>query len=184
MFICFWKLSNSVSSPVLLLSCAWRSLFENLSIPFGYFFFLVCETPSLPFLHKRKQTQNILLLTVLYDCCIWKMNNTNHNHSNNYSSTSSSSSRPSSSNKKFRKSELARLNNSDTPIHENGAGRGHTGHLKGKNGADDDVDLILRVQDSTQSVVTREMCYYCFDVLYTHLYNKSHPNRPSFSNNS
>ncbi|KAH9391544.1 AMME chromosomal region protein 1-like [Tyrophagus putrescentiae] len=28
-----------------------------------------------------------------------------------------------------------------------------------------------------------EMCYFCFDVLYAHLYHKSSPSRPTFTNN-
>ncbi|KAI2800340.1 AMME chromosomal region protein 1-like [Blomia tropicalis] len=37
---------------------------------------------------------------------------------------------------------------------------------------------------SRQMVATIEMCYYCFDILYANLYQKSQPARPTFTNNS
>ncbi|XP_075587036.1 uncharacterized protein CG5902 [Dermatophagoides farinae] len=33
-------------------------------------------------------------------------------------------------------------------------------------------------------VASNEMCYFCFDVLYAHLYQKSSPGRPNFANKS
>ncbi|XP_017491106.1 PREDICTED: AMME syndrome candidate gene 1 protein-like, partial [Rhagoletis zephyria] len=36
---------------------------------------------------------------------------------------------------------------------------------------------------TSQLVASMEMCYFCFDVLYAHLYHKSSPSRPTFTNN-
>mgnify|MGYP000061773231 CR=1 FL=1 len=33
-------------------------------------------------------------------------------------------------------------------------------------------------------VASNEMCFFCFDVLYAHLYQKTSPGRPNFANNS
>lgn len=38
-------------------------------------------------------------------------------------------------------------------------------------------------QQQQQLVASLEMCYFCFDVLYAHLYHKNSPSRPTFTNN-
>ncbi|KAH9511730.1 AMME chromosomal region protein 1-like [Dermatophagoides farinae] len=37
---------------------------------------------------------------------------------------------------------------------------------------------------TTSLVASNEMCFFCFDVLYAHLYHKQPPGRPDFTNNS
>lgn len=40
------------------------------------------------------------------------------------------------------------------------------------------------ITNGTGTVALPEMCFFCFDVLYSHLYNLAPPKTPSFSNDA
>lgn len=44
--------------------------------------------------------------------------------------------------------------------------------------------VIVRPPDAHQQIVNREMCYFCFDVLRSHLCNVDPPRRPTFTDNA
>lgn len=44
--------------------------------------------------------------------------------------------------------------------------------------------VISNKEYGNKTIARREMCFFCFDVLYSHLYNLEPPKNPDFCNDS
>ncbi|XP_054168425.1 uncharacterized protein CG5902-like [Oppia nitens] len=76
-----------------------------------------------------------------------------------------------------------KINNNCNDLKPNHHHNGYNGICNGIDGTDDrNADSMVKMSVAKQMIVTNEMCFFCFDVLSSHLNHTEPPKIPNFPN--